>query len=321
MLRLTIGWWKKSASGWKYLNQVSKMDMVEQEAVSLERRPTWLRKRLVINSQQSRVRDILRDLNLHTVCQSAMCPNIAECFGKGTAAFMILGDTCTRNCRFCAVSSGEPQPVDKDEPERLAIAVKRLSLKHVVITSVTRDDLPDGGAGHFASVIDELHRAAPETTVEVLIPDFQGDESALKAVILSRPNIFNHNLETVPRLYSVVRPMADYHRSLNVVEKAKEIDPDMITKSGIMLGLGETRAEVSEVMRNLRDVSCDILTVGQYLRPSEAHLEVKEYIRPEVFSEIGEEARDLGFSYVASGPFVRSSFNAAEALRSAEQRA
>jgi lipoic acid synthetase len=246
---------------------------------------------------------------------------MAECFGKGTATFMILGDTCTRNCRFCAVSSGEPQPVDEDEPRRLAIAVERLSLKHVVITSVTRDDLPDGGAGHFVSVIEELHRATPETTVEVLTPDFQGDESALKAVMLSRPDIFNHNLETVPRLYSTVRPMADYRRSLNVLEKAKEIDPDMITKSGVMLGLGETRAEVSEVMRDLRDVSCDILTVGQYLRPSEAHLEIKEYICPEVFSEIGEEARDLRFSYVASGPFVRSSFNAAEALRSIEQRA
>jgi len=290
------------------------MGIAKQEVGLSERRPPWLKKRLVINSQQSRVYEILKDLNLHTVCQSALCPNIAECFGKGTATFMILGDTCTRNCGFCAVASGKPQPVDEDEPRRLAAAVRRLNLKHVVITSVTRDDLPDGGAGHFASAIDELHKAIPEATVEVLTPDFQGDEAALKTVILSRPGIFNHNLETVPRLYLMVRPMADYRRSLHVLKKAGELDPRIYTKSGIMLGLGERRAEVSEVMKDLRDAGCSILTVGQYLRPSKAHLEIRKYIHPEVFLEIEEEAKELGFSYVASGPFVRSSFNAAEAF-------
>lgn len=278
-----------------------------------ERRPSWLKKRISISPQQSHVHDILKGLNLHTVCQSAMCPNIAECFGKGTATFMILGNICTRNCRFCAITSGEPQPVDEDEPRRLALAVRKLNLRHVVITSVTRDDLPDGGSGHFANTINEIRQETPETTIEVLTPDFQGDESALKKVIVSRPDIFNHNLETVSRLYSQVRPMADYQRSLDVLEKAKKFDSEMYTKSGIMLGLGEARDEVSQVMKDLRDVDCNIITVGQYLRPSKAHIEIKEYIEPSVFEEIEEEAKALGFKYVASGPFVRSSFNAAEA--------
>jgi lipoic acid synthetase len=290
------------------------MDMTKQRSELPEKRPPWLKKRLVINRQQKWVYDMLKDLNLHTVCQSALCPNIAECFGKGTATFMILGDICTRNCRFCAVTSGEPQPVDRDEPRRLAVAVQRLNLKHVVVTSVTRDDLPDGGASHFANTIRELRKEAPEVTVEVLTPDFQGDESALKTVVLSRPDVFNHNLETVPRLYPTVRPMADYHRSLGILKKATEFDPEIRTKSGIMVGLGEERAEVSRVMKDLRDAGCSILTVGQYLRPSKAHLAIKEYVHPEVFLDIEKEARSLGFSYVASGPFVRSSFNAAEAF-------
>ena len=289
------------------------MSIIEPKTRVSRQRPYWLKKRVRINSQQNQVHDILEGLNLHTVCQSAMCPNIAECFGKGTAAFMILGDTCTRNCRFCAVTSGEPTPVDKNEPKRLAAAVRQLALRHVVITSVTRDDLPDGGAGHFASTIDELRKEAPDATIEVLTPDFQGDETALKTVIISRPDIFNHNLETVPRLYPTVRPEAKYRRSLYVLKRAGELDPEIFTKSGIMLGLGENRAEVSEVMKDIRDTGCSILTVGQYLRPSEAHLEIKEYVHPEVFMEIEAEAKALGFLYVASGPFVRSSFNAAEA--------
>ena len=280
---------------------------------SPEQRPDWLRKRVRAGNRQERVREILSGLNLHTVCQSALCPNIVECFGKGTATFMILGDVCTRNCRFCAVTGGEPSPVDRDEPKRLAVAARKLGLRHVVITSVTRDDLPDGGAGHFACTIEELHREAPEATIEVLTPDFQGDEAALRAVIMSRPDIFNHNMETVPRLYSTVRPMADYQRSLSVLRRAREFDTGIHTKSGVMLGLGEERAEVSEVMSDLRDAGCSILTVGQYLRPSKLHLEIKEYVNPKVFLEIEEEARNLGFLYVASGPFVRSSFNAAEA--------
>lgn len=283
------------------------------QRTSLEQRPSWLKKRISISSQQSHVHDILKGLNLHTVCQSAVCPNIAECFGKGTATFMILGNICTRNCRFCAVVSGEPQPVDDDEPRRLAIAVKKLNLRHVVVTSVTRDDLPDGGAGHFANTINEIRKETPETTIEVLTPDFKGDESALKKVIVSRPDIFNHNLETVPRLYPEVRQMANYQQSLDVLKKAREFDSEIYTKSGVMLGLGETRDEVSQVMRDLRNVDCDIITVGQYLRPSKEHIEIKEYVDPSIFKEIEEEAKVLGFKYVASSPFVRSSFNAAEA--------
>ena len=290
------------------------MDKMNRKSDLSERRPLWLKKRFVISSRQDRVREILKDLNLHTVCQSALCPNISECFGKGTATFMILGNICTRNCRFCAVTTGKPQLVDNDEPRRLAVAVRKLGLKHVVITSVTRDDLPDGGATHFAKTIDELHKEVPETSVEVLTPDFQGNEDALKTVILSKPDIFNHNLETVSRLYPIVRHKADYRRSLRVLSKAREFNPEIPTKSGIMLGLGEERSEVSEVMRDLRDVGCSILTVGQYLSPSKSHARIKKYVHPEVFLDIEREAKELGFLYAACSPFVRSSFNAAEAF-------
>jgi len=288
--------------------------MNKTELTLPERRPSWLKKRISINDQQNQVYDMLKGLNLHTVCQGAQCPNISECFGKGTATFMILGDICTRNCRFCAVTTGQPEPLDTDEPRRLAIATRELKLKHVVITSVTRDDLSDGGAGHFARTINALHKEVPEVAIEVLTPDFQGDEAALKTVVQSRPNIYNHTLETVPRLYTQVRPMADYHRSLEVLKKVRGIDSEIYTKSGIMLGLGEKRFEVSEVMSDLREVDCNIITVGQYLRPSMEHLEISEYIHPETFQEIEREAKDLGFLYVASGPFVRSSFNASEAF-------
>lgn len=279
----------------------------------LKTRPSWLKKRITINEQQTRIHELLAGLHLNTVCQSAVCPNIAECFAKGTATFMILGNVCTRNCRFCAVEGGKPLPVDEDEPKRLALAVKEMGLKHIVITSVTRDDLADGGASHFARTIDELHNQLSCVTIEVLTPDFKGDESALAIVIKSKPNIFNHNVETVPRLYPEVRPMADYRRSLSVLEKAKKIDPQIYTKSGIMIGLSETRSEISEVLNDLISVGCNILTVGQYLSPSKSHIEVHEYIHPDIFEDIEQEAKDLGFSYVASGPFVRSSFNAAEA--------
>jgi lipoyl synthase len=277
-------------------------------------RPTWLKKRITINDQQTRIYELLAGLHLNTVCQSAVCPNIAECFAKGTATFMILGNVCTRNCRFCAVDHGEPLQVDEDEPKRLALAAKEMGLKHVVITSVTRDDLPEGGANQFARAIDELHKELPDATIEVLTPDFKGDESALAIVINSRPDIFNHNVETVPRLYPEVRPQADYRRSLYVLKKAKEINPHIHTKSGIMIGLSEKRSEISEVMSDLIEAGCDILTVGQYLSPSKSHIEIHEYIHPEVFEEIRQEAKELGFAYVASGPFVRSSFNAADAF-------
>jgi lipoic acid synthetase len=277
-------------------------------------RPSWLKKRITVNEQQTRIYELLAGLHLNTVCQSAVCPNIAECFAKGTATFMILGNVCTRNCRFCAVEHGATLPVDENEPKRLAFAVKEMKLKHVVVTSVTRDDLADGGASQFAKTIDELHKQVPDTTIEVLTPDFQGDESALALVIGSKPDIFNHNVETVPRLYPEVRPQADYKRSLNVLGKAKKIDSQIYTKSGIMIGLSETRSEISEVMKDLINVGCDIITIGQYLSPSSSHIMVHEYIHPEVFEEIRQEAKKLGFAYVASGPFVRSSFNAEEAF-------
>lgn len=278
-------------------------------------RPDWLKKRIKISKQQTNVFELLSGLHLNTVCQSAVCPNIAECFAKGTATFMILGNICTRNCRFCAITSGEPLPLDEDEPKRIAEAVKELKLKHVVITSVTRDDLPDGGAEHFAKTIDEIRKEIPDATIEVLTPDFKGDEFALNKVVSSKPNIFNHNVETVPRLYSEVRPKADYQRSLFVLRKVKEFDPGLCTKSGIMIGLGEKREEISAVMRDLFNVGCSILTVGQYLSPSSAHLKVKEYIHPRIFKDIELEAKEIGFKYVASAPFVRSSYNAALAYK------
>ncbi|MGB9597258.1 MAG: lipoyl synthase [Candidatus Poribacteria bacterium] len=285
-------------------------------------RPDWLKKRITINNKQKRILELLNGLHLNTVCQSALCPNIAECFTKGTATFMILGNICTRNCRFCAIKSGTPLPVDEDEPRRLALAAKEMELKHIVITSVTRDDLSDGGATHFAKTIDELHKNLAYATTEVLTPDFKGKESALSIVLNSKPDIFNHNVETVPRLYPEVRPMADYKRSLSVLEKAKKIDPQIYTKSGIMVGLSETRSEISQVLKDLRSVECDIVTIGQYLSPSSLHIKIYEYVRPEVFKDIEQEAKELGFSYVASGPFVRSSFNAESAfefLRSVKQ--
>jgi len=288
-----------------------------------KKRPEWLKKRITINDQQTRIYELLSGLNLNTVCQSAICPNIAECFAKGTATFMILGNICTRNCRFCAVDHGEPLPVDGNEPKRLALAAKEMKLRHVVITSVTRDDLPDGGAEQFAKTIDELHKELPDATIEVLTPDFHGDEKSLALVINSKPDIFNHNVETVPRLYPEVRPQANYRRSLNILKKAKEINSQTYIKSGIMIGLSEDRSEISEVLKDLAQSGCDMLTVGQYLSPSNSHIRIYEYIHPDIFNEIGEEAKGLGFAYVASGPFVRSSFNAEEAfelLKSSSKR-
>ncbi len=273
-------------------------------------RPDWLKKRIRICEQQTSVSELLASLHINTVCQSAVCPNIAECFAKGTATFMILGNICTRNCRFCAITSGEPLPLDEDEPKRIAKAAKELKLKHVVITSVTRDDLPDGGAEHFARTIDEIRKEIPDATIEVLTPDFKGDEISLSKVVLSKPDVFNHNVETVPRLYPEVRPKADYQRSLFVLSKVKELDPGLCTKSGIMIGLGEKREEISAVMKDLFNVGCNILTVGQYLSPSSAHIKVREYIHPSIFKDIELEAKEIGFEYVASAPFVRSSYNA-----------
>lgn len=255
----------------------------------------------------------LEDSSINTVCESADCPNIGECFSKKTATFMIMGNICTRGCRYCSVPKGKPYPLDKDEPKKIANAVEKLGLKYVVITSVTRDDVEDGGAIHFANTIKEIKKLSENIKVEILVSDFLGNEKAIKIVIDSNPDVFGHNIETIPRLYKKIRPKADYKRSLNILKKAKEINNSLITKSGIMVGLGESEKEVIEVMHNLRDVDCDIMTIGQYLRPSKKHVEVAEYIKPQQFKKYEEMAYIMGFKYVASQPLVRSSYHAKEA--------
>ncbi len=261
---------------------------------------------------------LLEPLGLHTVCQEARCPNVGECFSGGTATFLLLGDVCTRNCRFCAIKKGRPLPPDEGEPEKVALVAKRLGLSHAVVTSVTRDDLPDGGASHFASTIRSIRELNPGISVEVLVPDFGGRFSSLMKVLEVGPDVFNHNLETVPRLYPLVRPGASYRRSLELLQLAKK--EGSITKSGLMVGLGETQEEMIAVMDDLRERGVDILTLGQYLRPSRSQLEVKEYLPPEDFATYKEEALNLGFKWVSSGPFVRSSYQAKEAFDSVKKR-
>lgn len=272
--------------------------------------PEWLRKKHSVNENVIATQKILSKLNLNTVCQSARCPNQGECFARKTATFMIMGNVCTRSCRFCAVESGQPESLSPEEPVQLAKAVKELNLKHVVITSVTRDDLEDGGAGHFVSCIKEIRKIKPEVTIEVLPSDFQGNKRAIAKLVQAVPDIYNHNLETVPGLYEKVRPEAGYERSLMVLSYVDEMSSDIYTKSGIMVGLGETKEEVISLMKDLRESSCDILTIGQYLQPDKEHLPVAEYIKPEQFENYKEIAEEMGFKYVASGPFVRSSYHA-----------
>jgi len=247
------------------------------------------------------------DLRLHTICESAMCPNQSECFGRGTATFLIMGDRCTRNCRFCNVAHGQPEPIDMEEPSRVAQAIEQLGLRYAVITSVTRDDLEDGGAEHFARTIHAIRALNPGVKVEVLVPDFV---HAIDRVIEAAPEVINHNVETVPRLYDRVRPGADYQRSMRLLEKVKTAGGTIRTKSGLMLGLGESREEVLAVMGDLREVGCDMLTLGQYLAPSKKHLPVQVYIHPGSFRAYKTAAENMGFSFVASGPFVRSSYHA-----------
>jgi lipoic acid synthetase len=262
------------------------------------------------------MRNLLQRHGLNTVCQGALCPNQGECFGQGTATFLILGKTCTRNCTFCAIPTEERPPApDPDEPRRIAGASSELGLKHVVITSVTRDDLEDGGASHFAATVRALREINPGITVEILIPDFRGSPEALEKVMDSRPDILNHNLETVPRLYPEVRPQAVYSRSIELLGRAKAMAPDKITKSGLMLGLGEEKDEVLGVMADLRGVSCDLLTLGQYLRPSGKHHPVTRYVPPDEFDELRLEGEKMGFKGVFSAPLVRSSFHAAEIFK------
>ncbi|HOF19386.1 MAG TPA: lipoyl synthase [Phycisphaerae bacterium] len=286
---------------------------------SRRRFPPWLTKRIGGSTAADEVATMLRDLGLSTVCASARCPNQHECFSRRTATFLILGDACTRSCRFCAISHRPPAPPRDDEPQAVAEACQRLALRHVVLTSVTRDDLPDGGAEHFARTIHAVRERLPRATVEVLVPDFQGDHAAIETVVRARPNVFNHNVETVSRLYGLVRPQADYRRSLDVLAFARQAaDAKLHTKSGLMMGLGETRDEVLAVFADLRAAGCDILTVGQYLAPSDAHVPVARFVAPGEFDELARIAREMGFRSVAAGPFVRSSYRAETVFREAE---
>jgi lipoic acid synthetase len=276
------------------------------------RRPEWLRLSPLDPKILGPMRRLTHDLELHTVCESAYCPNRPDCFSRNTAAFMILGDTCTRHCTFCGIKKGHPQDPDPQEPQHIVDATSTLKLSYVVVTSVTRDDLPDGGATHFARTIRAIHDYDPAIALEVLIPDFGGSRSALATVLSARPAVLNHNLETVPRLYPGVRPEADYRRSLEVLSRGRLIGDNLLTKSGIMLGLGESRREVIELMNDLRQAGCDVLTVGQYLPPSRRHHELVRYVSPEEFVEYQTIGKDMGFLSVFSGPLVRSSFHAAE---------
>ena len=275
-------------------------------------KPRWLRQRLPTGAKYEKVRGVLKKRQIHTVCQEAKCPNLWECFSRQTATFLIMGSYCTRNCRFCAVGHGPSGPPDPGEPARVAEAALNMRLSYVVITSVTRDDLPDGGAGFFAKTIREIRKKIPGVFVEVLMPDFQGNTDALQTVLDARPDVLNHNIETVPRLYPSVRPEADYRRSLEILRRAKQYGPAIPTKSGLMLGLGELPEEINKTLRHLLEVGCSILTLGQYLQPTREHLEVDRFIHPEEFDNWKETALGMGFSEVASGPFVRSSYHAKE---------
>ncbi len=286
---------------------------VTEPAVKRPRLPEWFRLKLPVADTFIATRNLLDDLKLHTVCESAKCPNHWECWSRGTATFMIAGDRCTRACGFCAVSTAKPLALEADEPSRVAEATRRMKLKHVVITAVARDDLADGGAAHFARTIEAVRAANPGIAIEVLVPDFLDKDAALEAVLVAAPHIFNHNLETVRRLTPSVRSRATYDRSLTVLRKAKERGgPEMFTKSGLMLGLGETEEELLQAMRDLRAAQCDILTLGQYLQPTRTHLPVMEFVHPDKFVEYKRAAEAMGFAHVASGPLVRSSYHADE---------
>ncbi len=291
--------------------KVARIPIKVEPTVMLQRKPPWIRARSTASPNVARLKAILREHHLHTVCEEASCPNLGECFGHGTATFMIMGDICTRRCPFCDVAHGKPGPLDTEEPENLGRTIAAMGLKYVVITSVDRDDLRDGGAGHFVDCIHAVRRLSPQTRIEVLVPDFRGRmDVALALLEQAPPDVFNHNLETVPRLYRKVRPGADYAWSLKLLKLFKAKCPDIPTKSGLMLGLGETIEEIEAVMRDLRAHDCDMLTLGQYLQPSRHHLPVERYVTPEEFDELGVAARGLGFSNVASGPMVRSSYHA-----------
>jgi lipoic acid synthetase len=288
------------------------LDIESAHAKPKRRLPSWFRVQAPGSSRYRELKDLVQGMNLHTVCESARCPNIGECWNSGTATFMILGDVCTRSCGFCAVKTGRPEWLDTEEPKRVAQAIQQLNLRHAVITSVNRDELPDGGAGIFAQTILEVHRLCPDTSVEVLIPDFQGKWEALQQVMDAAPDILNHNLETVPRLYKTMRPQAKYERSLALLDRAKDMRPDIPTKSGIMVGAGESIDEVYQAIQDLAAQRTDILTVGQYLQPSPKHVAVEKFYHPDEFLALKTYALSLGFHHVESGPLVRSSYHAAD---------
>ncbi len=276
-----------------------------------QRKPAWIRARSPSDPAVVRLKEVLRNNRLHTVCEEASCPNIGECFAGGTATFMIMGDICTRRCPFCDVAHGRPDPLDTDEPENLAHTIQAMQLKYVVVTSVDRDDLRDGGAEHFTRCITAIRRHNPSTRIEVLVPDFRGRmDRALEILNSAPPDVFNHNLETVPGLYKKVRPGSDYAWSLNLLKRFKALHPDVPTKSGLMLGVGESIEEVEQVMRDLRAHDCDMLTLGQYLQPGKHHLPLVRYVHPDEFDALGKLGYELGFTHVASGPMVRSSYHA-----------
>jgi len=282
------------------------------------RAPAWIREKRIRLSELHEVKRVMRSRGLHTVCEEARCPNRGECFSRGTATFLLLGDTCTRACGFCDIANGKPKPPDPLEPFRVAAAAREMGLRFVVVTSVARDDLPDGGAGHFAATIAALRKLDPPPGIEVLTPDFRGRFGPLSAVIAAKPDVFNHNVETVPRLYRRVRPGAELDRSLGVLSAVKILDPEVATKSGFMVGLGEKEAEVLDLLERLRGACVDIVTIGQYLRPSRENLPVEEYVHPAVFERYREAGERLGFRNVFAGPFVRSSYRAEETLRASD---
>lgn len=279
------------------------------------RRPSWIKVRAPQGETVENVRKLMRSKKLHTVCEEARCPNIGECWGRGTATFLIMGDTCTRSCGFCDIKTGRPAPLDWQEPERVAQAVKAMNLRHVVITSVNRDERPDGGAPIFALIIQRIREIQPGCSIELLIPDFKGDIDALKIIMDHKPEILNHNVETVPRLFRMVQPQDQYNWAMETLANAKMLQPDVLTKSGIMLGLGETTNEVLAVMRDLVSVGCDILTLGQYLQPTNSHLKIARYYEPEEFVYLQKAGLEMGFKWVESGPLVRSSYRAEQQVR------
>ena len=286
-----------------------------------QRKPQWIRAKSPSHPAVARLKEVLRDNRLHTVCEEASCPNLGECFAGGTATFMIMGDICTRRCPFCDVAHGRPDPLDADEPENLGRTIRDMGLNYVVVTSVDRDDLRDGGAEHFTQCIAAIRSYSPDIKVEVLVPDFRGRmDRALEILVKSPPDVFNHNLETVPALYKKVRPGSDYAWSLNLLQRFKALHPEIPTKSGLMLGVGETIEEVEQVMRDLRAHDCNMLTLGQYLQPSVHHLPLDRYVHPDEFERLGELGYELGFTHVASGPMVRSSYHADQQAREAMEQ-